>query len=214
MRRILGVSLAILTLTGATALAAESFPGQPGAPGLAAAGRVSPEQQKNASLRRTLASVVILKKLNLSDDQKQALSKVLADAKALREQAKSKVANAAPIEARQKLLEQAIAEARATGEVSPQTKEAMKNLRKQAREGVQPMRGEVKGLLERAKAILTPEQLDTLKGLGKRERVGEADGAGREGGEGFAARRHGRHGGKRMFVRILLSDEFAAELAR
>lgn len=144
-----------------------------------------------ASLRRTLASVLLLEKLKLTPDQKKELAAIATDARALREKARA----AAPAaDARKQLLEKAIQEARDTGRLSDATRESVRGMREGARARAKSSAPERKALRARLERILTPEKRAELR-----------------------ASQSARHGGKRRaagFLRLLMSDEFAAELAK
>ena len=183
MRRLLVLASLSTTLFATAALAV---------PEAASAGRIergAAPKDGTVSLRRTLASVLVLKKLAPTSDQKREMLSIIAEAKVLRE----KTRNAVPENQRRIVLEKAIADARATGVVSPQTKEEMKSMR--AKVAAESSGGERKELRERMQKLFTPEQIEKMR-------------AGRD-------KKHARRAGKKAaWVRLMMSDEFAAELAK
>lgn len=148
---------------------------------------------ENASLRRTLAAALVVKKLDLTTDQKREMLSIIADAKQLRERAK----NAIPANERKAVLEKAISEARATGELSADTRERMRAMRDRVKANTGSMKADRQALRERMEKVLTPAQLEKIK-EGRRERQLEGK----------------RNIKKAMWLRLLMSDEFAAELSR
>ncbi|HVO30250.1 MAG TPA: hypothetical protein VMV18_05925, partial [bacterium] len=94
--------LAALPLAAGTAFAAE-----PDVDAAVVSVKAHGPEAENASLRRTLASVLVLKRLNLTAQQKTELTSIIADAKALRAKTKADVGAAVPAEQRTQILEKA-----------------------------------------------------------------------------------------------------------
>ena len=150
----------------------------------------------NAGLRRTLASVLVIKKLDLTSDQKREILSIITDAKALR----AKAVGSVPENERRSTLERAIADARANGEISADTKEQMKAMREKMKAGAGSLKGDREALHARMEKVLTPAQIEKLQ-------------AGKH-GKGDGERRAHKQAKRAAWVRLMMSDEFAAELAR
>lgn len=184
-------SLALAFLPVLLSMPAFAKPSAPPAP----AAVEHPQQQdpQLASLRRTLASVLLLEKLKLTPDQKKELAAIATDARALREKAR---AGAPAADSRKLLLEKAIQEARDTGRVSDATRESVRTMRKEAKARTEASAPERKALRARLEKIITPEKRAELRA---------------------SSQPVSRRGGKRRaagLLRLMMSDEFAAELAK
>lgn len=165
---------------------------KPSAPPAPAAVEHSQQDPQVASLRRTLASVLLLEKLKLTPDQKKELAAIATDARALREKARA----AAPAsDTRKQLLEKAIQEARDTGRVSDATRESVRGMREGAKARAESSAPERKALRARLEKIITPGKRAELRDSQQR------------------SRRDGKRRGAGL-LRLLMSDEFAAELAK
>lgn len=174
-----------------TTLAAKPQPKPP------VSAEVRADREEIGKLRRELMSAMVVKRLDLSSEQKRALLAVIADAKKLRASTAVDPDADAVREQRKALLRRAIEEARKTGEVSAETKAGIQELRADVKDVRKEHKGELLALKERLEKILKKEQVEELKEL-RRD----------------APEKRGKKGGKRMFLRLLMSDEFAAELAR
>ena len=187
---------------------------------------VSPDRKGDedvASMRRTLVSVLVLQKLQLSPAQKKDLAGVIADMKQLKTERENDPAFQSIKNDRKALLAKAIDEARAKGEVSPETRDALLALRDKGRDAMKAYAGRGKDVMQRLKGILTTDQVESLKDLrgeiGPLMGVGVGVGPG-AGGEHVAAEgvkpgvRGGEGRGRGMVLRLLLSDEFQAELSK
>ena len=219
---LLAATLAVSTAAAPTVFAVER--------GIAVSPAVSPDRAGDedvASMRRTLMSVLVLQKLQLSPAQKHDLQGVLSDMKQLRDERKSDKTLQSIGDQRKALLQKAIDEARAKGEVSPETKDAILALRDQTRDAMKPFAGRGRDVMKRLKGILTTDQIESLKDL--RGEVGPLFGEGGarpeagtqpEGAQpqvqpqGRPAWRGGEGAGRGMLLRLLMSDEFQAELAK
>lgn len=157
---------------------------------------VREDREELGKLRRELAAAILVKRLNPSREQRQELLRIIADAKALRATAVSGKEADGLREKRKQLLERAIEDARKTGEVSSQTKVAIEDLKGDAKDVRKEHKGKAKEIHERLRKVLTAEQIEELKEL-KSEMPGK--------------RKQGKKG---LGLRLLLSDEFAAELSR
>ena len=155
--------------------------------------------QETAKLRRTLASALVVKAINPTAEQKKQLLAEIAVLRGVRDAAKSDKDVAALQDRRKALLTKAIDEARATGSVSAATKAEMKDLREDGKDERGDVRKQAKQSMERIRATLTAEQLEAVRDLADDmpQRKGKA----------------GKHG-KGMLLRLLMSEEFAAELSR
>ncbi len=165
---------------------------------------VREDREEMGKLHRELASALLVKRLDLTPTQKTDLLRVIADAKALRAERQGSKDFDAMREKRKELLQRAIDDARKTGEVSAQTKVAMEEMRGDVKDARDVHQAKAKELKERLRKVLTAEQVEELKEL--RE---DMPGPGRM--RGGKAGKKGHGGG---FLRLLLSDEFEAELKR
>lgn len=193
----------------------------PAVPAFAAAPGRTPEavaaHAEIASLRRELAAALIVKRLALTPEQKNEIKRVVADLKTTREALRADDELAAIREQREALLRKAIEEARATGLVSSETRDALKALRTEGRDERKEHAPAMKEAMEKLRNVLTAEQKQALRDMRKEIR---AEGVGMHGSaEGDAgAKKHGgfRRGkmAKLGMMKLLLSDELAAELDR
>lgn len=155
------------------------------------------------SLRRQLASAVLLAELKLTTEQKSAMKSVLADARKLRDQKRNDPELATFRAERKTALRAAIDEVHSKGSLSDKTKESMKDAAEEAHDDMDELRPNVKELRESVLGILTPAQIEHMKELREKrmKKLGkDGGGKGPKGGRGI--------------LRLVLSDEFAAELAR
>lgn len=156
------------------------------------------------SLRRQLASAVLLSELKLTSEQKVAMRQVLAEARKLRDEKTSDPALASFRAERKTALRAAIDEVHSKGALSEKTRESMKDVARDARDDGDDFRDKAKALRESMMGILTPAQIEHMKEL--REARMEKAGKGDRKGAGKA--------GKQGLLRLVLSDQFAAELDR
>lgn len=165
---------------------------------------VSPSSHHEvAKLRRTLASALVVKAINPTAEQKKQLLAEIAVLRGVRDAAKSDKDLAALQDRRKALLTRAIGEARATGSVSAATKAEMKNLREDGKDERADVRGAAKESMQRIRAVLTPAQLEAVRDLA----------AGMPGRKAKAGKGDGKRG-KGMLLRLMMSEELAAELSR
>lgn len=159
------------------------------------------------SLRRQLASAVLVAELKLTPEQKTSLKAVLVEARKAREELKSD-AKIADVRADRKVaLQSAIDEVHAKGSLSEKTKESLKDGGRDAMKDMGEVREKMKSFRESVIGILTPEQIDHMKELrAERAKKFKAFGKGGKGG--------GKAAGKQRLMHLVLSDEFAAELDR
>lgn len=157
--------------------------------------------QETAKLRRTLASALVVKAINPTAEQKKQLLAEIGTLRDSRDAAKADKDVAALRERRKALLTKAIEEARATGGVSAATKAEMKDLREDGKDERGDVRKQAKESMERIRSILTPAQLEAMRDL--------ADDMPQRKGKDKAGKQ-----GKGMLLRLLMSEEFAAELSR
>ena len=158
------------------------------------------------SLRRQLASAVLVAELKLTAEQKTALKSVLADARKTREELKSDAKIAAVRADRKVALKAAIDEVHSKGSLSEKTKDSLKEGGRDAMKDMGDVREKMKSFRESVVGILTPEQIDRMKELrAARVKKLEAMGKGKKGGKAA---------GKQRLMHLILSDEFAAELDR
>jgi Spy/CpxP family protein refolding chaperone len=167
--------------------------------------RGDPELQ---SLRRQLASAVLVANLKLTAEQKDALQSVLAEARKTREEMKIDKKLDALRADRKVALKAAIDEVHSKGSLSEKTKESLKDGGREAVEELGDVREKMKSFRQSVIGILTPEQLDRMKEL-RAQRVKKMEAAGMK-----AGMKAGKGAGKQRLMRLLLSDEFAAELER
>lgn len=158
------------------------------------------------SLRRQFGSAVLLSELKLTSEQKTALRSVLAEARGLRDEKRSEEALASFRAERKTALRAAIEEVHSKGALSEKTRESMKDAVRDADDDRDEFRDKAKELRESVMGILTPTQVEHMKEL-REARMKKADkmGGGKE-----------AHGGpgRGGLLRLILSDEFAAELDR
>lgn len=196
-----------------------------------------------AHARRTLMAATIVAKLQLTKEQKAALKKILGEARRLRDEAhEGQAAKARRAKAR-RLLEKATAEVRRSGEISPDTRAALAALRAEGAAQRSERHQTMRELMRSAREVLTPEQRQRLHELRPpmAPEPGEAGPHGQmgmggpgmgppPGGMGMGPGRRGPgmggpgmhgpgmrgpgHHRKKMLMRLLLSDEFLAELDR
>ena len=154
------------------------------------------------SLRRQLASAVLLAELKLTNEQKTALKSVLAEARKLRDEKMNDPELATFRAERKTALRAAIDEVHSKGSLSDKTKESMKDAAEDAHDDMDELRGKVKELRESVMGILTPTQIEHMKELREKrmKKLGKDGDKGPKGGKGI--------------LRLVLSDEFAAELNR
>ena len=157
------------------------------------------------SLRRQLASAVLVSELKLTVEQKKALKSVIAEAKKLRDDVKQDPELAKFRESRKVALKAAIDEVHSKGQLSEATKESLKGGVKDAPVDREEMREKMQTLRESVKGILTAQQLETLEEM-REKRMEKLE------KKGFG--KGGKKGGGRPMLRLFLSDEFAAELDR
>ena len=194
------------------AAAVTSLPSAHAAAPKTAAVSAKTEHGETAALRRTLASALVVKAINPTVEQKRALQAAISDLRAVRDAAKADKDIAALQDRRQAVLTKAIGEARATGSVSAATKAEMKDLREDGKDERGDVRGKAKDAMTRIRGVLTPAQLEAVRGLAAGMPEGKRHGAKAKGtgaGEGKAGQR-----GKGRLLRLMMSDEFSAELAR
>jgi Spy/CpxP family protein refolding chaperone len=177
----------------ATAFAASAKPAPP-----ATAAAVTNEKGGDpeiAGMRRTLASVIVLKKLALTPEQKKELASIIADAKQLKARAKAELANDSLRGQRKQLLAKAIDEARVSGKVSPETKVAVEEMKEKLKDGASSLKSERREIGQRLKGLFTDAQREELKDM-----------------RAEAGRRAAKH--PHAMLKLMMSDEFSAELAR
>lgn len=201
------IILSALLLASLVSLPSLVLPAHAAAPKTAAVSAKT-EHQETAALRRTLASALVVKAINPTVEQKRALQAAITDLRAVRDAAKADKDIAALQERRQALLTKAIGEARATGSVSAATKAELKDLRENGKDERGGVRGKAKDAMTRIHGILTPAQLEAVRDLAADMPQGK-----RHGAKGKSEGKAGKHG-KGMLLRLMMSDEFAAELAR
>lgn len=153
------------------------------------------------SLRRQLASAVLVTELTLTGEQKKALKSVIAEAKIVRGQVKNDAELAKFRESRKVALKAAIDEVHSKGSLSDATKQSLKDGAKDAPVDREEIREKMQGFRESVKGILTAQQIEKLQEM--REKRQE---------KGFG--KQGKKGEGRQMLRLLMSDEFAAELDR
>lgn len=167
------------------------------------------------SLRRQLAAAVLVAELKLTPDQKKALKSVLGEARKVRDDLKSDKNLAAVRAERKTALRAAVDEVHAKGSVSAETRAALEAGGRDALEETGDAREKMKELRKSAIGILTPEQVAHMKEL-RQARVKKLKGKSLDKArklKGDKAARRGKAGNKRL-MRLLLSDELAAELDR
>jgi len=196
--------LAIAGIAGAAPLAA---------PKTVAPAKVAAVDTKGAhgdpelqSLRRQLASAVLLAELKLTAEQKTAMKSVLAEARKLRDEKMSDPALATFRAGRMVALRAALDEVRKTGSLSEKTRASMKDGAEDAHDDMDELRDKVKELRESVMGILTPAQIEHMKEL-RENKLKKMKKMGKDGGGKGKA-------GKGRILRLVLSDEFAAELDR
>lgn len=154
-----------------------------------------------ASLRRQLAAATVVKRLQLTADQKKELLRVIDEARGIRAEAAKDPEIDAAQAARKDLLRKAIEETRANGEVSEKTKTALEESRESTQDVREDYRDRAQDLREQVKKILTQEQLDRVMAGGPvlhRKMKMQANAMPQ----------------RKMLIRLLLSDEFRDELSR
>jgi hypothetical protein len=159
-----------------------------------------------ASMRRTLVSALVVKKLALSAEQKTKLVSLIQQAKQLEEDAKNERDSSGVKDQRKALLQKAIDEARSSGKLDDQTKNGFAELGGKAQDGAQGFRTQGRELMKQIRAVFTDDQLASLQDL-RSEIPGARMRGGREG------KGNGKRGGAMLF-RLMMTDEFAAELSR
>lgn len=196
--------LAIAGIAGAAPLAA---------PKTVAPAKVAAVDTKGAhgdpelqSLRRQLASAVLLAELKLTAEQKTAMKSVLAEARKLRDEKMSDPALATFRAGRMVALRAALDEVRKTGSLSEKTRASMNE---DAHDDMDELRDKVKELRESVMGILTPAQIEHMKEL-RENKLKKMKKMGKDGG----GKGHAGKAGKGRILRLVLSDEFAAELDR
>ena len=208
-------SIAALSLVAGLGLAvpAAAAPKNPAPLAEDAAVRGGAGDPELASLRRQLASAVLVSELKLSAEQKSALRKVIAEAKLLRQEA-VRDRDLADVRAERKAaLRKAIEEVHATGALSNASRDSLKAGKKEAFEESAEIRAKMKDLRTSMKGILTAEQMERLKEL-RVAKIGKMKGARGEALKGkMKMKKKGLRGGKAL-RRLMLSDEFEAELGR
>lgn len=152
------------------------------------------------SLHRQLRAARIVHKLELSTDQRRALIAISKEARSVRGDLDNDPALASAKAAMKKTLARALREIRKSGEPAPQTRVEIETLKGQMRSAHKSRKADMKELMRSVRDTLNEDQLESLQEMRQHAR--------RRGGE-----RGGRHGGK-MLLRLITSDEFAAELSR
>jgi len=110
------------------------------------------------SLRRQLASAVLVAELKLTAEQKTALKSVLADARKTREELKSDAKIAAVRADRKVALKAAIDEVHSKGSLSEKTKDSLKEGGRDAMKDMGDVREKMKSFRESVVGILTPSR--------------------------------------------------------
>lgn len=186
-------------LAAALPLAAAAPKGAPPKPAANAAVEGPHGDPELQSLRRQLASAVLVSELKLTGEQKKALKSVIAEAKKLRDDVKSDPDLAKFRADRKVALKAAVDEVHSKGALSAGTKQTLKDGVKDAPVDREEMREKMQTLKDSVKGILTAEQMEKVQEM-KAKRAGKFQ---RE-----------RKGDGRRLIRLMMSDEFAAELDR
>lgn len=203
--RSIALSLALAAAIPLAAVAAPKGVTRPAAPAVQQGPHGDPELQ---SLRRQLASAVLISELKLSTDQKKALKSVIAEAKKVRDEVRNDPDLAKFRVERKALLQSAIDEVHSKGTLSEATKKSLEDGRKDAPIDHDEMKEKMISLKESVKGILTAEQLEKLQEM-REKRAAKLEA---KGFKGF--KKGGKKGEGRHMLRLLMSDEFAAELDR
>ncbi len=151
---------------------------------LAPAATLAAPSAEVKALREEVAALQLDHALNLTQQQARALLPILQAARARVQAMQAQREAAQPAIAA--ALAQAVADLKATGVVAPTTVEALRA----AGGGPGTLRQDLKGFLQQARALLTPEQLASLRTA----RLGAGMPPAPEGPAGMMAGREGRPG--------------------